>query len=390
MTDTVDRLVARFDHHDPEFTPEVAAAVHRRLREAGEPVHSAAHGGVWVLARYRHVFDALKDHGSFSSAQGVFFPRGADQPRFAPLEYDPPEHTAFRSLMRPALAAAAVRAVEPRIDRLAADIVRPLVARGSADLVAELTTTLPLAVLATTIGFSDTARGEILELTRTTWSKMATGGQFWPQFAALLDAEIARARRDHDGTYLAELVRTEVDGAPVTDEQLRVMLVAFAIAGHETTMNTTGHLLWRLAQDPDLAARLARDPGARPAAVDESLRLDAPVDHGSRFTTRDVEVGRTTIPAGSRVVLAVGAANRDPEQFDDPEAFRLDRGAARHLSLGQGIHFCLGAQLGRRQIVAVLDELAAAPPMTLDGPVHRHYANGRHLNLAALPVRWGG
>ncbi|MET0190896.1 MAG: cytochrome P450 [Pseudonocardia sediminis] len=389
-TSTVDRLAARFDHHDPEFDPDTAIAVHRRLRESGGPVHSSAHGGIWVLARYAHVLDALKDHTRFSSAQGVFFPRAADQPRFAPLEYDPPEHTAFRALMRPALAASAVKAVEPRISGLASEIVGPLVRRGSADLVAELTTVLPLAVLAETIGFSAGARDAILELTRTTWASMARGAaaDFWPQFAALLDDEITRARRTHDGTYLAELVRSELDGEPVTDEQLRVMLVAFAIAGHETTMNTAGHLLLRLARDPALAARLAADPASRPAAVDETLRLDTPVDHGSRVTTADVDIDGTTVPAGSRVILAVGAANRDPDRFDDPDSFHLDRGAAGHLSLGQGIHFCLGAQLGRRELVAVLDALADAPPMTLDGPVERYYANGRHLNLRSLPVRF--
>lgn len=385
----VERLTARFDHHDPAFTPDVARAVHDRLRDAGGPVHTAAHGGMWVLARYRHVLDALRDHETFSSAHGVFFPRAADQPRFAPLEYDPPEHTAFRALMRPALAASAVRAVEPRIAALAARTVRPLVARGSADLVAELTTTLPLAVLAETIGFSARARAAILELTRTTWATMARGGGFWPAFAALLDAEIARARRDDDGSYLAALVREHVDGRPLPDEDLRVMLVAFAIAGHETTMNTAGHLLLRLARDHALHARLAADPALRGAAVDETLRLDTPVDHGSRVTTRAVEVAGVELPAGARVVLAVGAANRDPDRFDDPDRFRLDHGAAGHLSLGQGIHYCLGAQLGRRQLVAVLDEVTAAPPMTLTGPVDRYYANGRHLNLGALPVRFG-
>lgn len=386
---TVARLLDRFDHHDPDFTPEVAAAVHRALRERGEPVASAAHGGFVVLARHDQVLAALRDHTTFSSAHGVFFPRGTDQPRFAPLEYDPPEHTAFRALMRPALAAAAVRAAEPRIAELTAATVRPLVARGHADLVRELTTTLPLAVLAVTIGFSADARAAILDLTRSTWAQMGRGGEFWPAFAALLDDEIARARRHHDGTFLAELVRTEVDGAPVDDEALRVMLVAFAIAGHETTMNTAGHLMLRLARDRGLAGRLADEPDLRPAAIDETLRLDAPVDHGSRVTTADVVVGTTPIPAGTRVVLAVGAANRDPAVFEDPETFRLDRTGAAHLSLGQGIHYCLGAQLGRRQLVAVLGELAAAPPMTLDGPVERFYAAGRHLNLAALPVRFG-
>ncbi|MFI0924724.1 cytochrome P450 [Streptomyces sp. NPDC021012] len=125
-----------------------------------------------------------------------------------------------------------------------------------------------------------------------------------------------------------------------------------------------------------------------PAAVEEALRLWTPVDHGTRVTTRPVVLSGTGIPAGARVVLPTGAADRDPEVFPGPDAFRPDRGGNRHLSFGHGIHFCLGAHLARAEFAQVLREPLRHPESTLTGTPTRHFGNGRHICLDRLPVRF--
>lgn len=389
----VERLATDFDHHDPEFAPDVAIEVHRALRERGRAAYSRAYGGVWILSHYADVLAALRDHATFSSASGVFFPRAQGTPRFAPLEYDPPEQTRFRELMKPPFGRDEVAAIEARIAAVVRDALASVVARGGGDLVRELCVPLPLAAVSLAVGFSPHAQSRIRELTSNTWARMPTEDSsqgFWPQFAALFQSEIDRVRAAPGDDYLSVLVGETIDGRPVTDDELHVMLVAFAIAGHETSMNTLSHLLWQLARRPDLQDRLRAEPQLMPAAIDETLRLWTPVDHGTRLTTRDVEIGATTIPSGSRVIMLAGAANRDPDVFEDPDEFRLDRGRVRHVTFGHGIHACLGARLARLEFLAVLRELARHPDYELAGPVRRYYEAGRHVCIDRVAVRFRG
>jgi cytochrome P450 len=388
---TVDRLAADFDHLDPAFEPGVAVRVHRAIRDRTPVARSRAHGGFWVLSRYADVRAALADHRRFSSASGVFFPRAAGTPPFAPLEYDPPRQTVLRDLMRPPFTADRVAALGPEIDRLTAELLAPVLARGGGDLVAELAVPLPLAVVARAVGFSAQARDRIRELTSRTWAQLPSAagpGGFWPQFTELFTAELTRARARPGPDQLSTLATTLRDGAPLPDAELHVMLVAYAIAGHETTMNTLGHLLWQLTRRPHLQQRLRDDPGLIGPLIEETLRLWPPVDHGSRLTTVDVEVGGRLLPAGSRVVLLTGAANRDPAVFEQPDRLRLDRDPNRHLTFGHGVHYCMGARLARAEFTAVLRALTRLPLMFPAGPVHRYYEAGRHACLAALPMRF--
>ncbi|MEU4406814.1 cytochrome P450 [Streptosporangium sp. NPDC023963] len=389
--DVVEQLISDFDHHHPRFDPDLACLVHRGIRNRSRVAFSRAYGGVWILSHYRDVEAALRDHETFSSASGVFFPRAAGTPPFAPLEYDPPRQTAFRTLMKPPFTPARSRQLEPELRRLVADLVEPIVARGCGDLVAELAVPLPLAVVSLAVGFTDAAQRRIRDLTSNTWARMPSDESaegFWPQFAELFQEEIRRAREQPGDDYLSTLVRETIDGRPVTDEELHVMMVGFAVAGHETSMNALSHLLWQLAREPGLQDRLRKRPELMPAAVEETLRLWTPVDHGTRFTTRDVEVGGVVIPRGSRVILLAGAANRDPAEFPDPERFRLDRGLVRHLGFGTGVHFCIGAQLARTEFLVVLRELARHPGYELFGEPRRFYENGRHICFDRLPVRF--
>ncbi|TYB66647.1 cytochrome P450 [Nonomuraea sp. PA05] len=385
------RQVGAFDHHAPEFTPDLAHAVHHELQEEQPVARSAAHGGLVLLSRYADVRQALKDHRRFSSGAGVFCPRAPGTPYFAPLEYDPPLHTQYRDLMRPPFTSAAVRALRPELDRLVTELVSPVVAAGGGDLVEAVSVPLPLAALSLAVGFSDDAQRRIRTLTRNTWQRMPKDSHpdgFWPAFAELFDQEIRRAREHPGDDYLSELVRAEFQGRPVTDEELHVMLVAFAIAGHETTMNALSHLMWNLAREPVLHDRLRAEPHLVPHAVEETLRMWPPVDHGSRLTREDAVMSGSVIPAGSRVLLLTGAANHDPRVFDDPCSFRLDRDRPqRHLSFGFGIHFCIGAHLARAELESVLTELLRHSPLRLCGRATRRYENGRHLGFDGLPVR---
>ncbi|HZR48079.1 MAG TPA: cytochrome P450 [Streptosporangiaceae bacterium] len=390
--DPVERLAAQFDHHDPEFTPDVAREVHTRIRDNSVIAYSAAHGGMWIFSHYRHVKTAMRDHRTFSNGSGVFFPRAPGTPRFAPLDFDQPEHTTYRTLMKPPFAHQQVPRLTRRVAEITAELVQPIVARGHGDFAVELATPLTLRAIAMAVGLTDDAQRQIRALTSNLWEHLPKDRdprRFWPQFAAMLSAEITRARRQPGDDYLSRLVRRSFDGRPITDDELHSILVAYCIGGHQSSMNTISHMLCHLARAPWIQAALKDDPSLIPAAVDEAMRLWTPNDHLTRVTTREVTLDGVTIPAGARIMLLIGAANRDPDVFGEPEEFRLDRELGVHLEFGFGIHFCIGAPLAKIEFAAVLQELARHPRYRLDGEPRRYFENGHHITFGALPVRFG-
>lgn len=392
--DVVARLVERFDWHDPAYTPDVAETVNRLLRERSAVTYTAAHGGMWVLSRYEHVRAAFKDHQAFRSGAGVFYPRAAGMPRFSPIEFDPPEHSELRELMAPPLQADEVRRLEPRVRQLAVELLAPVLARGHGDLAGELAKPLALGVVALAIGLSDPARSRIRELTSNLWQHLAKdrdANRFWPEFREMLTGEVDRVRAEPDGSYVSQLANASVDGAPISDERIHSILVSLCIAGHETTMNTLSRITWYLARDPGLQLRLRDEPALRSVVAEEALRRWCPTDRLTRVTTREVTIDGTTIPSGSRVVLLLDAANRDPAKFARPDEFSLDRGSSHHhLSFGFGIHHCLGARLARLEFEVVLSELARHPVYQLTEEPRRNFENGRHIVFDRVLVRFSG
>ena len=261
--DAVERLTTRFDFHDPEYTPDTAEQVNRRLRETCPVAHSEAHGGMWVLSRYEDVRAALKDHETFSSGSGVHFPRAAGMPKFSPIDYDPPEHATIRRLMAAPFEAHALRRIEPGVRELASGLIEPIAARGEGDLVSEFSRPFAIGTLALSIGLSERAQREIRELTGQMWARLATdsdAGAFWPAYRALLSEEIRRAREQPGDYYLAELAGAEVDGKPISEDLLYSIIVSLCVAGHDNTMNTISRILFQLAADPDLQARVRAQP----------------------------------------------------------------------------------------------------------------------------------
>jgi len=392
VQDVVDRLVRRFDYHDPEYTPETAEIVNRTIRDRTPVAYSPAHGGMWVLSRYQDVRAALRDHDTFSSAGGVHFPRAAGMPLFSPIDYDPPEQVQLRALMAPPMKKKAIHDLESAVDGLAARLVAPIVERGHGDLVTELSQPFAIGALGLAIGLSDETQHEIRAITSTMWRYLSTerdATKFWQQYQPILAEEIRRARENPGDHYLSWLANARVDGEPVPDDQLYSIIVSYCVAGHSNTMNTVNRILWCLAGDVELQHRLKREPELMPVVADEVLRRWCPTDRFTRLTTRDVTVDGVTIPSGSRVVLLFDAANRDPEQFPQPEEFSVDRGNSHlHLTYGHGIHRCLGEHFARMEFKALMSEIAKHPVFRLTEEPPVRFDNGRHLIFDTLKARF--
>jgi cytochrome P450 len=396
MTTTEQELAARFagcyDHLDPRFTPEVADVVDHAIRESPGVTFTPAHGGLWILARYEQVRGALKDHRTFGSGAGVFHPRPAGTPLFAPIEYDPPEHRVLRGIMAPPLVPDEVRRLDSSVRALAAELIEPLAARGHGDFVTELAKPFSLAAIGLAVGFSASGQERIRELTTSLWAHVSatpdlTG--FWPAFHELVDTEVRLAKAESAHSPLSRLAATVLDGAPISDERLRSIVISYCIAGHQTTLNALSRLLWQFAGDPGIQRRIAVEPGLIPVAADETLRRWCPTDRFTRVTTREVTIDGTTIPPGSRVLLLIGAANRDPRKFPAPDEFRLDRGNShQHLGFGFGIHHCLGAPLARLELASVLSGLTRHPVYHRTEEPRPYFENGRNTVFDRVPVRF--
>lgn len=386
------RLTEEYDWHDPAFTPDVAEIVNTAIREGPAVSYSPAHGGMWIIARYRQVKAALRDHATFSSGSGVHFPRADGMPKFTPIDYDPPQHAAIRALMAPPVHPDEVERMRAPMRALAAELIEPIAARGHGELFEELAQPLAIRAVGLAIGLSEPAQLEIRDLTQTMWkhlSKDSDAGEFWPAYHALLSQEIKRAKDQPGEYYLSRLAEAEIDGEPIPDDLLYSIIVSYCVAGHDNTMNTISRMLSFLAGRPELQRRLKAEPDLAGPVVEETLRRWCPTDRFTRVATRDVTIEGVTIPEGGRVVLLFDAANRDPEKFEDPESFCPERGNARqHLSFGNGIHHCLGVHLARMEFRAVLTELARHPLYHLTEEPYRYFENGRHVMFERIPVRF--
>ncbi|WP_235558137.1 cytochrome P450 [Sphaerimonospora mesophila] len=391
--DVIDRLTTTFDYHDPEYTPETAEIINRVIRDRTPVAYSPAHGGMWVLSRYEDVKAALRDHETFSSAEGVHFPRAKGMPPFTPIDFDPPEQARIRALMAPPMKKKAIRDLESRVRALAAELIPPIVERGHGDLVAELSQPFAISALGLALGLSDETQHEIRAMTNTMWRYLSTepdASRFWGQYQPILAGEIRRARENPGDHYLSWLANVRVDGEFLSDDLLCSIMVSYCVAGHANTMNTVNRVLWCLGKDVDLQYRVRREPKLLTQLPDEALRRWCPTDRFTRVTTRDVTIRDITIPKGSRVVLIFDSANRDPEQFPDPEEFSVDRANSHlHLTYGHGIHRCLGEHFARMEFKVLLSEIARHPVFRLTEEPPVHFDNGRHIIFDRLMVRFG-
>jgi cytochrome P450 len=353
------------------FDPEVIAdpyPVYRELRD-NAPVYWSREASSWVLSRYDDVSAALTDPATYSSASGIFpTPPGVDMTElFLPMLImsDPPRHTQLRHLVSKAFTPRRIAGLETGIQTIVDDLLDQAPAAGTWDFVSGFAGPLPAIVIADMLGVPREDRDRFRTWSSTLIQSNPTRGEFGPgldaaaalyeYFSAFLAERRAHPRED----LMTALVHAEVDGQHLSEEELLGFCLLLLVAGHETTTNLLSNSAVLLAQHPESRQQLADNPDLAPAAVEELLRYDSPVQGLARTLTQDVVLHGQHLPQGDTVLLLFGSANRDDHAFPDADHFDISRHPERQVAFGRGIHFCLGASLARLEARFALQALLA-------------------------------
>jgi cytochrome P450 len=374
-------------------------SMYKALRDK-DPVHHVrtedSGTDYWVLSRFRHVFDAAVDAATFSSAEGLTFTYGEREMLGdnAPIVMmDPPEHTALRKLAIKRLTPRQILALEPMIRDFVVERVERMREKGEGDIVAELLKPLPSIVVAHFLGVPHGDRALFDRWTEAIVAANAAGdvlsaaeavGEMLTYFGGLME----KRRSDPGEDIISALVHSRLNtGAEVPASMILGMGFTMVTGGNDTTTGLLGGALELLTANPDQRAMLIDDASAIKNAVEEFLRLTAPVQGLARTTTRDVEIEGKTIPAGRKVMLLYASANRDEREFG-PEAAACDvkRKIKHMLSFSYGPHFCIGAAAARLQArVAIEEILSRCPNFSVDSKAGR-FAPGHFVRrYAYLP-----
>ncbi|KAA0120289.1 cytochrome P450 [Mycolicibacterium sp. P9-22] len=357
--------------------------------------------GYWAVTRHADVVEVSRNSEVFLSGQGVLFenvPQELLEASQSFLAMDPPRHTVIRKVVHSAFTPRQVRRIEDSIKANAADIVSELRAAGSgADFVDLCAKELPIRTLSDMVGIPESERHQVAAAAdamvslgdpiyldgRNPLEVLVTSQMYLHQVALALAAD--RRERPGDDLFSA-LVHAEVEGARLTDHEIAAFFVLLAVAGNDTTRQTTSHAMKALTDFGDQRAWLTDDfDGRIGVAVEEFVRFATPVMTFRRTAATDYELGGRQIRAGEKVVMFYSSANRDGEVFDHPERFDLSRHPNPHIGFGGGgRHFCLGAHVARAQLRAIFAELLGQMPNIAAGDPSYVAGNFIHA-IRAMP-----
>ena len=371
---------------------------------ANAPVHrhrDADGKWFWALTRYDDVRAVSRQPGLFSSyARGVMVREPEELELMAQrqmmLSMDPPEHERYRRLVSRGFTPRQAQQMRERIIELAREIVDDVAGRGECDLVSEVAGRLPSNLIAELMGIprSDGERlYQLTEIMHTTDESVVTPERQFEAIAEMLGyaAAVAQDKRAHPADDIAStLVQAEIDGDRLTDEEFQWFFLLLVNAGGDTTRNLVAAGMQLLFDHPDQRTRLQGDlDGLLPTAIEEMLRYASPVAHFQRTATTDTTIRGVDVAAGERVVIFYGAANRDEEIFERPDAFDVGRDPNPHLAFGGGgAHLCLGLHVARVETAAVLRQLLVRlPDLAPAGPAER-LASSFIVGYHSMPVKF--
>ncbi len=370
--------------------------MYSQLRDR-EPLHHVEHGDYWVLSRFEDVFAAARDPRRFSSAEGLTFTYGEREKLamdFSPLVMlDPPEHTAFRRLVSGSFTPRRVGDIEEAVRDFVRERVDRLAHDGGGDLVEALAKPLPSFVVAHYLGVPPADRVRFDRWTDAIVGAAARGDATGATEAVaeisgyFLDL-VERRRSEPGDDLVSALAAAQRNGEAVPALEILGFAFTMITGGNDTVTGLVSVGSEILTAHPDQREMLASDPSTIPLAVEELLRLASPVQGLARTTTTDVALHGGVVPAGKKVLLLYGSANRDEREFGaDAASFSPMRDPARILAFGSGNHFCLGAAAARLQARVAFEELLSrSPGYTVDADAGR-FADGHFVRrYTHLPV----
>lgn len=372
----------------------------------------APNSGFWAVTRYQDIVEVLRDTETYSSEIGAVNLEELDQSqieiRKSMLERDGARHRALRKLLQPAFTPKSLAVYESFLRGVTANTLDVALAKDRFDFVDEIAADFPIRVLARLLGVPEEDTDQLIE-----WGNRMVGNTD-PESADVLASDpesekyrdlpfrspaalevfeygfaLANARRGGSGDDLvSQLVNgIPIDGVPLDDRDFRNYFLLLVVAGNETTRHTISHTMNHLINNPDQVALLREDPTKIEWAVEEFLRFASPVYHFRRTATKDTELGGRTIKAGDKVVVWFASGNRDPEIFDDPYRFDVERRPNEHMAFGRGgPHMCLGNSLARLEIRVMFEDLLSRDvDIRSDGPIDYLRSNFVH-GIKRFPV----
>ena len=354
--------MADFDDFD-YLAPEVGQHLHTTLADmqARCPVaHSDAYGGYWILTRYEDVLRVAQDWRTFSSEHGVSVPGTAPVARAIPEHVDPPLHREYKRIINAWFTPAVVARYEPDTRALVNRLIDAFVDDGTCDFMAAFARPFP------GLAFFDLVLHAPPDELAWVNEQATIAGQpnnpARPESAKELHRWIVefleerrRGERRHD--VVDAILHAEVEGRPITDDEVVAMVHLLILGGLETTAGALGQFMIRFCREPAIPDLLRNQPDRIPDAVEELLRLDGPFIAIARTAMDDTDIDGAAVRKGEKVLIYWSAANRDGAEFDDPHTFRLDRASNRHIAFGAGPHRCAGSNLARMNLRIAVHEL---------------------------------
>lgn len=371
--------------------------LYRQLRERAPVLHDAKRD-FYALARHVDVHRALRDAETFSSSQGVSLDPAASGAVAAAaqsfLAMDPPRHTRMRALVSRGFTPRRVAELEPRIRARSVELLDALVGAGRCDVIEDFAGILPMDVISELMGVPPADRAELrraadllVHREEGDFDVPPAAVEAFGTIRSYFQRLLAERRRKPREDLLSALLDARLDGDRLDDAEILSFCNLMIVAGNETTTKLLANALYWLWRNPEQRKRVEESEARIPGWVEETLRYDNSTQLLARTTRREVELQGQPIPAGAKVVLLIGSANRDEAVFPRADEYDVDRDTQSSLSFGKGNHFCLGAALARLEARVALEEWGRRFPsycVRPDGAVRVHSVNVR--GFARLPV----
>jgi cytochrome P450 len=382
-----------FDPFSIEFFAD-PFPTHERLREAG-PLVYLDKWDVYGVARYEQVHAVLNDPQTFCSSRGVGLSDFAKEKPWRPpsliLEADPPAHTRTRAVLNQVLSATAMRPLRGHFTTLAEAKVDELLTRGSFDAIPDLAEAYPLSVFPDAMGLKQEGRENLLPYASLVFNAFGPPNDLRKEaiersapHQAYVAAQCQRENLAPGG--FGACIHARADAGDITHDEAPLLVRSLLSAGIDTTVNGIGAAVYCLARFPDQLEKLRADPSLARNAFEEAVRYESPVQTFFRTTTREADIGGHVIGEGEKVLMFLGAANRDPRRWENADSYDITRRTSGHVGYGSGIHMCVGQLVARLEGEIMMAALARkVKSIEISGEVKRRY-NNTLRGLESLPV----